>query len=130
LILKNLAIALVCLAITGCASEQPKKKANPIVLPKYNVNPAPVYSPESQAAGEQGKVMLNLFINAQGFVQKAELKASSGYSRLDQSAVNAVKNWRFIPAKRGGQAIDSWIVVPILFSLKDIDPPTKTKPKK
>jgi protein TonB len=57
------------------------------------------------------------------------LKASSGYSRLDQSAINAVKNWRFIPAKRGEQAIDSWIVVPILFSLKDIDLPANTKPK-
>jgi len=130
LILKNLAIAIVCLVLAGCESIPPKKKANPIVLPKYNINPTPVYSPESQAAGEQGKVLLNLFINAQGFVQKAELKASSGYSRLDQSAINAVKNWRFIPAKRGEQSVDSWIVVPVLFSLKDIDPPVNTKPKK
>jgi len=46
-----------------------------------------------------------------------ELKSTSGSERLDQAALDAVRQWRFVPAKRGSEAIAAWVVVPISFSL-------------
>ncbi|MGZ8200307.1 MAG: energy transducer TonB family protein, partial [Methylosarcina sp.] len=37
----------------------------------------------------------------------------------DESAMEAVKKWRFIPARRGDNPVASSVVVPILFSLND-----------
>jgi periplasmic protein TonB len=42
---------------------------------------------------------------------------SSGISRLDDAALAAVKRWRFVPAKRGAQTVESWVLVPIEFEL-------------
>jgi protein TonB len=37
--------------------------------------------------------------------------------RLDEAALVTVKKWRFVPARRGGEAVSAWVVVPIAFSL-------------
>ncbi|MFI3119611.1 MAG: TonB family protein, partial [Methylococcaceae bacterium] len=42
----------------------------------------------------------------------------SGSSRLDQAALEAVKKWRFVPAKRGEQAVSASVVVPVRFSIE------------
>jgi protein TonB len=52
-----------------------------------------------------------------GNVGKVELKKSSGYDVLDNSALEAVRKWIFIPGKKNGRAIPSWVVVPIRFDL-------------
>ncbi len=43
---------------------------------------------------------------------------SSGYARLDEAAQDAVRQWRFVPAKSGEQLVDSWVLVPVQFSLR------------
>ena len=43
---------------------------------------------------------------------------SSGYGRLDESALAAVKKWKFQPAMRGGAAVEAWVLVPVEFTLK------------
>jgi len=53
-----------------------------------------------------------------GDATKVELKESSGFSRLDHAALDAVQSWKFAPAKRGEQPVATWVVVPIKFSLK------------
>jgi protein TonB len=42
----------------------------------------------------------------------------SGYSRLDQAAMDAVMAWRYVPAKRGEVPVAMWFNVPIAFDLK------------
>jgi protein TonB len=49
-----------------------------------------------------------------------ELKESCGCEALDQSALDTVKKWRFIPATKGKTPISCWVIVPITFQLKDI----------
>jgi protein TonB len=44
---------------------------------------------------------------------------SSGHDMLDESAIEAVKKWRFIPAKRGETPVASSVIVPIIFTLRD-----------
>jgi protein TonB len=83
----------------------------------YLDNPSPPYPTMSRRMGEQGKVLLRVLVNADGSAAQVELKNSSGSSRLDQSALDTVKRWRFVPAKLGTQAVTAWVLVPISFTL-------------
>ena len=84
----------------------------------YLNNPEPPYPPQSRRLGEEGKVVLRVLVSAKGFALQVDLNASSGSNRLDKSALDTVRKWRFIPASRGGTAIESWVLVPILFRLE------------
>ena len=84
----------------------------------YLRNPKPSYPNLSRRLSEQGTVLLRVFVTLAGDAAKVELKESSGFSRLDHAALDAVQNWKFVPAKRGEQPVAAWVVVPIKFSLK------------
>ncbi len=84
----------------------------------YLKNPAPPYPPLSRRMGEEGKVILRVTVNPQGTADNVEIKTSSGSTRLDDSAQKTVRTWKFIPAKRGDTAIQSVVLVPIIFKLE------------
>ena len=84
----------------------------------YLHNPAPRYPMLSSRLHEEGTVYLHVQVHADGYAMHVVVKNSSGYSRLDQAGIEAVKQWRFIPARQGKQAINSWAIVPINFYLK------------
>ena len=84
----------------------------------YLNNPPPAYPAVSKRAGEQGRVMLRVRVDASGVVEAIELQATSGFPRLDEAALAAVRRWRFVPAKLGERAVAGWAVVPISFSLR------------
>lgn len=80
-------------------------------------NQAPGYPKLSRKRKEQGTVLLLLLVDRHGKVAKIEIKQSSGFDRLDQAALQAVKQWQFSPAKQDGKAIDYWYEMPMNFSL-------------
>lgn len=80
-------------------------------------NLAPLYPKISRKRKEQGTVLLLLLVSKLGHVESIQIKRSSGFSRLDQAALQAVKQWRFTAASQNGQAIDYWYEMPINFSL-------------
>ncbi|UCV10700.1 energy transducer TonB [Dechloromonas denitrificans] len=84
----------------------------------YLRNPAPPYPPLSRRMGEEGKVVLRVLVSLQGTAEQVEVKTSSGSERLDNAAVNTVKNWKFIAARRGDTPTQSWVLVPIIFKLE------------
>jgi len=84
----------------------------------YLKNPPPPYPPLSRRMGEEGQVMLRVLVNAQGSADSVEIKTSSGSTRLDSAAVDTVKRWKFVPAKRGEVAVPSAVLVPIIFKLE------------
>lgn len=84
----------------------------------YLDNPAPAYPPLSKKAGEEGRVLLYVFVEASGVAGKIEVRTSSGFERLDRAAMAAVKRWKFVPAKQGAEAVAAWVLVPIAFSMK------------
>jgi periplasmic protein TonB len=92
-----------------------------VVLPSsdadYLNNPTPTYPSMSRRMGEQGTVLLRVFINTDGRAEKAEIRTSSGYSRLDEAALATVQRWRYVPGKRAGVAEAMWFNVPIRFLL-------------
>jgi len=84
----------------------------------YLQNPRPPYPPASKRLNEQGTVIARVLIGADGVPQKAELRKSSGYDRLDQVALATVMKWRYVPGKRAGIAETMWFDVPISFLLE------------
>jgi protein TonB len=84
----------------------------------YLQNPAPPYPPLSKRLGEQGKVLVRVLIGVDGTAQKADIKQSSGFERLDQSALSTVLHWRYVPGKRAGVPEAMWFNVPINFVLE------------
>lgn len=90
----------------------------PIFNAAYLNNPAPDYPSASRRLGEQGKVLLLVQITADGAAGSVTLQTSSGSARLDQAALEAVKKWRFVPAKRGEQAVSASVIVPVRFSIE------------
>lgn len=95
----------------------------PLELPRYNAaylsNPPPAYPLAARRRGIEGTVLVRAEIAAGGECLRAELKKSSGAEVLDQAALEAVKKWRFVPARRGSQAVVAWVEVPITFKLEN-----------
>lgn len=100
----------------------PAPAAPKIDLPSSNAaylqNPAPAYPAISKRMGEQGKVVLRVFISTDGLPQKIEINQSSGFDRLDRQAQDTVLRWKFVPGKRNGVPEAMWYLVPIHFVLE------------
>lgn len=84
----------------------------------YLQNPAPAYPALSRRMGEEGKVVLRVFVEPNGRPSQIEVKAGSGSPRLDQAAQDAVWRWKFVAARRGDEAVGAWVLVPIVFNLR------------
>jgi protein TonB len=84
----------------------------------YLDNPAPVYPVFAKRAREQGVVMLRVRVDAAGSVQGIKVHKSSGSQRLDDAALAAVRRWRFVPARSGGDTVAGVAIVPIHFELE------------
>ena len=85
----------------------------------YAHNPKPEYPTVAKSRGWTGKVLLRVQVSAQGTSDTVTVEQSSGHEILDESAVEAVKQWRFIPAKRGETPVASSVIVPIIFTLRN-----------
>ena len=87
---------------------------------EYGADPAPLYPASARRDGEQGEVTLRVLVAADGSVKRVEISQSSGFERLDDSALETVSHkWRFEPARRMGVRVESWVVVPIRFRLSE-----------
>lgn len=113
---------------TEQAQEAVTKKADPapelesqLEPPRFGAaylnNPAPEYPALARRKGEQGRVLLKVLVSETGLAEKVQVDTSSGYGNLDQAAVEAVKKWSFIPAKRSNQPVSAYVLVPVKFSL-------------
>jgi len=88
-----------------------------IIPPNFSNNPQPVYPVFARLKGMEGTVMLKVLVSREGTVLKIEIAHSSRYAILDKAAIEAVRNWHFVPAKLGDSPIDQWVQVPVAFHL-------------
>ena len=84
----------------------------------YLRNPAPRYPLAARRAAEQGTVTLRVLVTREGLASRVAVEKSSGSPHLDAAALEAVKAWRFTPARQGADAVESWMLVPIVFRLE------------
>jgi protein TonB len=83
----------------------------------YLNNPPPMYPRIARRYGEQGTVTLRVHVSPDGVPTQVELERSSGSNALDSAALETVKSWRFAPARRAGDPVAAWVIVPVVFRL-------------
>lgn len=91
---------------------EPNYRAN------YASNPRPVYPSVARSHGWQGRVALRVQVTEEGLAASVRIEQSSGHEVLDEAAVEAVKQWRFVPGKHGDTPVASSVVVPLNFALQ------------
>ena len=88
-----------------------------LAVPRYRENTHPVYPSIARMRGYEGIVLLSVEIFANGRVGRLNIKKSSGYAVLDRSALEAVRTWKFEPAKKADIPLTVTVDIPIRFSL-------------
>ncbi len=84
----------------------------------YLHNPRPVYPGIARQRHWEGLVLLKVYVTPEGHCGQLAVARSSGHEVLDESAMDAVREWRFVSAKRGSTPVASWVTVPIEFNLE------------
>jgi len=92
--------------------------------PLYRENTPPIYPAIAKLRGYAGVVLVNAEILPDGRVGSTEVSKSSGYAILDKSAMEAVKLWKFEPAKKAGKPFAIRVKLPIKFVLHDDNSPS------
>lgn len=82
-------------------------------------NPKPPYPPEARRLRQEGRVLLQVAVNAEGRATNVSVIRSSGVPSLDESAVTTVRHWTFEPARLAGVAVASRVEVPVAFTLSN-----------
>jgi len=102
--------------------ETKQQTGMPLVEARYDVselnNPRPNYPLVARKRGYQGRVVLRVYVTTAGKCGEVKLVKTSGHKALDNAALAAVREWRFMPAHQGGEIKASWINIPINFKLK------------
>lgn len=85
----------------------------PIVI--YRVEP--IYSEEARKAKHQGVVVLWTVVRKDGSLEILRVVRSLGLG-LDESAVNALRQWKFRPGTKDGVPVDVAVNVEVSFTLR------------
>lgn len=96
----------------------PPPKVIPASAVQYLEPPGLEYPRASRRAGESGRVLLRVYIDEAGMPRQVLLAASSGFARLDDAALAAMKKARFKPYTENGQPTAGWAPAPIDFELE------------
>ncbi|MGD0584982.1 MAG: TonB family protein [Oryzomonas sp.] len=93
-----------------------------VIGPSYGAaylhNPSPPYPYAAKKLKLQGTVVVRVLVSADGQPKNVVLEKTSGVVVLDETAVETVKHWTFVPARRGNTRIADWVDVPMTFHLK------------
>jgi TonB family protein len=109
-------------AFSDAARTQAAPVAQPVAssaYPRYHENPPPGYPETARQRGYEGVVLVAVEILTDGRVGKAVVRQSSGYAILDHTAVAAVRDWKFVPAKKSGVPYKTWAELPIKFVIHE-----------
>ncbi len=86
--------------------------------PRFRAPPSPpVYPRQSIERDEEGVVLVRALVDPSGAPQRVVVHKGSGFQRLDEAALEAVRRWRFEPMVRDGRATSAWVQVPVRFRL-------------
>jgi len=104
--------ALASLVLAGgCASDAP------LELPVAVEQPSPFMYPEALwDQGVEGQAVVMVHVTAEGTVDSVYVRATSGYEAMDSAAVAGARELRFRPGRRGEDAVDVWVRLPVRFS--------------
>jgi protein TonB len=87
-------------------------------IPRGGYQVRPSYPSSARRLGAEGTTMLRVHVTAEGRVEDVVVETSAGHRDLDQAAVEAVRRWRFEPARSGSDAVAMWVRLPVEFRLR------------
>jgi protein TonB len=89
-----------------------------MAIPRGGYQVRPAYPSSARRLGIQGLTTLRVFVAADGRVGEVVVQESAGHPDLDEAAADAVKRWRFEPARRGAEPVGVWVLLPVQFRLR------------
>ncbi len=97
-------IMLIGILLQGCLSSPE---------PQNHVDPSkclgPAYPKEALAEKEEGTVTMDLLISTTGYVKESKILTSSGYTGLDQAALDGLSKCHFKPMTYyNGTPMEGW----------------------
>lgn len=103
----------------AAATQTSSKSTSPSVDITYKNRNPPHYPNEAIKKGEQGKVLLDITVDATGkvIVVTADPKRSTAPAILQTAAIQAAGSWHFNPGMKSGHPVGGRIEVPVTFSL-------------
>ena len=104
------------------APRQAPQPQEPVMMTNVEylgARPSPAYPMTSRRLREEGRVVVLVEINTEGLVERATIDASSGFSRLDESALAAARKARFKPLMRNGVAYPARAKLPFDFIMRN-----------
>jgi periplasmic protein TonB len=78
----------------------------------------PTYPPSVLRQGIQGTTLLKVHVLIDGRVGEVVVQQSAGHPDLDLAAAEAVRRWRFEPARRGDEPVAMWVLLPVEFQIR------------
>jgi TonB family protein len=92
-------------------------QVDPVFDAAYLNNPSPSYPMEAKRRNIQGKVLVKVLVKTDGNPEAVDIARSSGNSSLDEAAIDAVRNWHFVPARQGNKSVQANVIVPVEFKI-------------
>ena len=87
-------------------------------IPRGGYQVQPRYPTNARRLGIQGTTLLRVFVSTDGRVTEVGVQQTAGHTDLDEAAADAVRRWRFEPARRGDEPVGMWVLLPVEFRLK------------
>ena len=100
------------------ASIPPGRSITTDARPTGGYQVRPTYPASAKRLGVEGTTLLRVQVLENGRVGGLEVEHSAGHRDLDQAAIDAVRRWRFDPARRGEEAVAMWVRLPVEFRLR------------
>ena len=114
--------AAVAAAATPTASAAASSSSPVAEPPRFDAayldNPQPAYPMAARRRGAEGTVVLEVLVDSAGRAASVKIAEPSGETSLDVAATEAVRSWRFVPARRGTESVEGKVRVPIRFRLQ------------
>lgn len=118
---RTAAVALLLVA-EGCSEPPPE-------TPPRQISASPFQYPEELwDAGLEGRTTLRIFVTEGGVVDSARVEESSGHPVFDSAAVARAHSLRFEPARRGTEAVHTWVLLPVEFTINATGAQPETSP--
>ena len=100
------------------ATARPSDAITRTAMPRGGYQVRPSYPSTARRLGIQGMTTLRVYVAADGRVGQVLVHESAGHPDLDSAAAEAVKQWRFEPARRGAEPVGVWVLLPVEFRLR------------
>jgi TonB family protein len=120
-IFRGVALVLLFFATTAHAQRPAPPITPPVAIEGSQAQP--LYPDSARRLDIQGTTTLRVQVLADGQVGEVAVEQSAGHPDLDQAAVDAARQWRFQPARRGTEPVPVWVRLAMTFTVRDVPNP-------